>query len=136
MLAFNLTLKELVIFAQQAQEKNNTQTQVLHSEENNGRCCQASCLAHVTPTVAQKYKPDTTDKILNATPKFPDTILLPPAPPSAWPTVGNCYVSATCQGRPVSHMSTLRLWASGLNRQSCILKTTFAGIRPVRIRKP
>ena len=65
----------------------------------------------------------------------------PRLPPSIWPRVGNYYVSATSQGRPVSHMRMCgcgHVWVSGLTCQSYILllRTTFAGIRPVRIRKP
>ena len=62
---------------------------------------QASCLAHVTPPC-----PPSPTKLLSTRPRawLMLHLLSPPPPPSAWPRTGNYYVSATRQGRPVSHM--------------------------------
>ena len=103
-LAFNLKIKELVIFAHKHKKRTTPRSPIQRK------------------TMACVYKGNCYQ------PGLVLGSLSPPPPPSAWPRDRNCYVSATRQGRPVSHMRMFgchcgRVWMSGLTRQSCILRT-------------
>ena len=161
MLAFNLVNKCLPPFligqpVHRSTIKRLSPAQVTHTR-------QAVRLSQVTPSLSpppQKKKKKKTHTHTKRLPKLlpnhptpaqasgqvaptsPPPRCGPKSPTPPYPCPGvclklvNCYLSAMGQGKPLWHMGTLTLWVSGLTCQSCILKTTFARIWPVRIRKP